>query len=137
MIDFKAIAFIFIMFISLPSLAQHYLEVNPMKEEAGFTLVEKWPMYPNGEQGVLEHIKNNLIYPEEALKDSIQGQVVIKYLVETSGRVGEIEILQSAHPLLDKEAERIIQTMDKWKPAIQRGKPVKMAFEQVINFSYE
>ena len=91
-------------------------------------------MYPNGEIGINEHIRKELIYPKEALADSIQGRVVVKYVVQTDGSVDEIEVLKSVNPFLDAEAKRVIRTMEKWKPAIQRGKPVKSAYQQVFKF---
>ncbi len=92
-------------------------------------------MYPGGEIGVNEHVKNELKYPEEALSDSIQGRVVVRYVVQTDGNVGEIEVVESVHPLLDEEAMRVIRAMQKWKPGIQRGKPIKAAYLQAFNFN--
>ncbi len=111
-----------------------YEEVNSNKESQGFSLVEKWAMYPGGEKGISEHINTELKYPDQALEDSIQGLVILKYVVQTDGSVSEIEVIESVHPLLDAGARRVIQTMTKWKPAIQRGNPVKSAYEQVFNF---
>lgn len=91
-------------------------------------------MYPGGEQGINQFIKRELTYPEEALKDSIEGRVIVRYVVENDGSVGEIEVIQSVHPLLDEEAKRVVKAMQKWKPAIQRGKPVKSAYLQAFNF---
>jgi TonB family protein len=112
-----------------------YQEINPNKGSSGFSLVDQWPMYPNGEIGISQHIKQELSYPEKALTDSIQGRVVVKYVVQTDGSVGEIEVVESVHPLLDKEAKRVIRAMEKWKPAIQEGKPIKAAYLQAFNFN--
>lgn len=111
-----------------------YQEINPNKGSSGFSLVDQWPMYPGGKIGIHEHIKQELSYPEEALTDSIQGRVVVKYVVQTDGSVGEIEVVERVHPLLDEEAKRVIRAMEKWKPAIQQGKPVKAAYKQEFNF---
>lgn len=111
-----------------------YQEVNPNKESGGFSLVDQWPMYPGGEMGINEHIKKELKYPKEAMNDSIQGRVVIRYIIQTDGSVSEIEVVVSVHPLLDAEAKRVIGAMKKWKPAIQRGKAIKTAYEQDFYF---
>lgn len=111
-----------------------YKEINPNKNAGGFSLVDQWPMYPGGKEGVDEHIKNELNYPEEALKDSIVGRVLVRYVVQTDGSVGEVEVVEGVHPLLDAEAIRVIEAMDRWKPAIQRGKPTKAAYLQAFNF---
>jgi len=114
---------------------KNYKEINPNKGAGGFSLVDQWPMYSGGEMGINEHIKNELKYPEEALNDSIQGRVVVRYVVQTDGNVGEIEVVESIHPLLDEEAKRVIRAMEKWKPGVQRGKPIKAAYLQAFNFT--
>ncbi len=123
------------LFLPVLTLAQEeYQEVNPNKESHGFSLIEKWAMYPGGEIGISNYIHRELKYPKSAIRDSIEGVVIVKYVVQTDGRVDEVEIIQSAHPILDEEAKRVIQVMDKWKPAIQGGTAVKLAYEQVFNF---
>lgn len=113
---------------------KNYEEVVAIKNQGGFSLVESWAKYPNGEKGITELITNNLKYPEKAIKKKIEGIVTIKYVVQVDGTVGEIEVINSVHPLLDKEAIRVIRLMEKWKPSIQRGKPVKTAYNQDFRF---
>ena len=114
---------------------ENYQEINPYGGQSGsFSLVERWPMYPNGIDGVNQHIAENLKYPKKAEKEKVEGRVVISYVVEIDGSVEEIKIIESVNPLLDEEAKRVISTLKKWKPAVQRGNPVKTAYQQVINF---
>jgi TonB family protein len=115
--------------------SENYIEINLNPNSSGFSLVDQWPMYPGGEISVNEHVENELKYPEEALSDSIQGRVVVRYVVQTDGNVGEIEVVESVHPLLDEEAKRVIRAMEKWKPGVQRGKPIKAAYLQAFNFN--
>jgi len=100
----------------------------------GFTMIEREAMYPNGKEGINQHIMDNLQYPKKAYKKGIQGVVSIRYVVQADGTVDEIKVLKSVHPLIDKEAVRVIMAMDKWLPTIQLGKPVKSAFTQNMNF---
>ena len=102
----RYIALIFSLLTSLNFFAQetlqqdqNYQEINPNKGSDGFSLVDRWPMYPGGEQGINQYIKRELTYPEEALKDSIEGRVIVRYVVETDGSVGEIEVIQRVHPV--------------------------------------
>jgi len=113
---------------------KNYEEVVAIKNQGGFSLVESWAKYPNGEKGITELIINNLKYPEKAIKKKIEGIVTIKYVVQVDGTVGEIEVIKSVHPLLDEEAIRVIRLMEKWEPSIQRGKPVKTAYNQDFRF---
>jgi len=113
---------------------KNYEEVAAIKNQGGFSLVDSWAKYPNGEKGISELITNNLKYPEKAAKKKIEGVVTIKYVVQVDGTVSEIEVVTGVHPLLDKEAVRVIRLMEKWEPTIQRGKPVKTAYNQDIRF---
>lgn len=100
----------------------------------GFTLIEREAMYPKRREGIKLHILNNLLYPKKAHKKGIQGTASIRYVVQTNGTVDEVEVLKSVHPLIDKEAIRVMKAMEKWLPAIQQGKPVKSAFIQNMSF---
>ena len=75
-------------------------------------------MHPKGgEKGYLKHLKENLKYPELALKDSIQGTVYVKFWVEKDGSIPKdsIKITKSVHYLLDAEAIRLISIFPNWE----------------------
>jgi len=115
---------------------KEYKEINPFKNQEGFfTTIERFPMYPSGEEGIAEHIRNTLEYPLEAKEKGITGTVVVAYMIEKDGSIGATNVIQSVHSLLDEEAVRVIKAMDTWKPAIQRGKPTRMMFQQAIIFN--
>ncbi len=120
---------------SLNPEKSEYIEVNPFRNmEGGFTTIDRFPMYPGGEDGIADHIRNTLIYPEEAKDDGIKGTVIVAYMIEVDGSVGATRIMQSVHPALDEEALRVIKAMDTWRPAIQRGEPTRILFQQAITF---
>lgn len=120
---------------TLNSEKREYMEINPFKNvEGGFTTIDRFPMYPGGEEGIIEHIRNTLEYPEEAKQQSITGTVIVAYVIEVDGSIGATRVMQSVHPLLDEEAVRVIKAMDTWKPAIQDGKPNRIMFQQAITF---
>ena len=116
-------------------IINNYQEVKPYLKEGMFSLIEQGPMYPNGEAGVLQYIMENLKYPQEAKKERIEGKVILSYYIEKDGSIGEIKVVKSVHPLLDNEAIRVIKSMDKWKPAIQRGEIVRILLQQEFNFN--
>ena len=114
---------------------QDYKEINPFKNQEGFfTTIERFPMYPGGEEGIAEHIRTNLSYPEKAKQEGIKGTVIVAYMIEVDGSIGSTNVIEGVHPLLDEEAVRVIKAMDIWKPAVQRGKPTRMMFQQAITF---
>lgn len=143
----KYIIFVFVLFYSsgysqekriesLNESKKDYKEINPFKNQEGFfTTIERFPMYPGGEEGIAEHIRNSLEYPEKAKELDIKGTVVVAYMIEEDGSIGTTNVIQSVHSLLDEEAVRVIKAMGTWKPAIQRGKPTRIMFQQAITFN--
>ena len=57
------------------------------------------------------------------------------YTVEADGSLTEIEIIKGVDPLLDQEALRIIKTMPKWKPGMQKNQAVRVRFRLPIVFN--
>jgi len=76
----------------------------------------------------------NVIYPEEAAKERIQGTVNLRFILDTTGTVKNAEITKSVHPLLDKEALRVVNAMPKWIPGKQNGKVVYVYYNLPIRF---
>jgi len=78
-------------------------------------------------------------FPKEeylSYSHGVVGVVVIQYAIDVDGSVVDTKIFQSAHPLLDAEVLRIFNSMPKWTPAYNRGKPVKtqMVYMVPIHF---
>jgi len=93
-------------------------------EKKIFVVVEEPAMYPGGDAALLEYIGKNIVYPEEAIANNIQGRVTLKFVVTEDGSVGEIVLLKGVDVLLDKEAIRVIGTLPKFKAGRQNGTPV-------------
>ena len=72
---------------------------------------------------LLKFLQDNLKYPENAMKNNVQGRVIVQFVVEKDGTLTEFKVARSVDPDLDAEALRVLQTMPKWKPGMQRGKP--------------
>ncbi|MEI6347773.1 MAG: TonB family protein [Bacteroidota bacterium] len=92
------------------------------------------PHFPNGENSMTSFIDKNLIYPIEAKKNGIAGEVITQFVVEIDGTLSNIKVIKSIHPLLDKEAIRIIKLMPKWVPAKKRGKPIRLKYKWHAKF---
>ncbi len=84
-----------------------------------------------GGKSALEHyIKTNLHYPEKAREKNIQGRVYLKFTVNRYGKIKDIKIVRHIHPLLDKEALRLIKNMPDWQPAKTKNGSVEN--EQIL-----
>ena len=103
--------------------------------EPPFVVVEQMPSYPGGDIELLNFIKNNTKYPEEANAEKIQGRVIVRFIVSTEGNAEGISVLKGVHPLLDAEAIRVAGMLKGWKPGMQGGKPVNVWYMAPVTFS--
>lgn len=90
-----------------------------------------------GYPALYQYFNTNLIYPQAALKDSLQGIVNVVFVIDVEGRPADIAIETSLGPLLDKEAMRLVQQMPLWKPASYDGKPVRSKISLPITFELQ
>jgi len=106
-------------------------------EEQLFLVVEDMPVFPGGEKAMYTYIGQNLIYPEQAKKEGIQGRVFVTFVVEKDGSITDVELLRGVSDELDQEALRVIKGMPKWTPGGQRGKPVRVQYRMPIKFGLQ
>jgi len=92
------------------------------------------PYFPGGEVALMNWLKIKTDYPEEAVKQYIEGSVVVRFVVAPDGSIKEVELLKSVHPLLDAEALRIVSKMPKWVPGTANGKPVYVYYTLPLLF---
>ena len=103
---------------------------NPLN----FRIVEQLPEYPGGMAALVQWLTRNIIYPQEARKNNIQGRVVVSFIINTDGSLSDIHLTKPAHFLLDREALRVAKLMPKWKPGIANNKPCRTLFAIPIEF---
>ena len=99
-----------------------------------YLLLQEVPEYQGGHAAMQDFIRKNMIYPVDAIKDSIQGRVLVQFIVEKDGTITNPQVLKSVHPLLDSEAVRITQQMPKWIPGRQDGDTVRAKWVIPVNF---
>lgn len=104
------------------------------KNDMLFSVVEVMPQYPGGQIAMLKYIMENIKYPEQAMKKGIQGRVAVSFIVEKDGSISDVKPVLSVHPLLNKEAVRVVKSMPKWTPGKQNGKPVRVRFNLPVMF---
>ena len=109
-------------------------EIASTNQNQPFVIVEDMPEFPGGEQAIFSYISENVVYPEQAKADTIQGTVYLKFVVDKTGKVAQTEIIRGVHPLLDQEAIKVIENMPEWIPGKQSGKPVDVSMSIPIMF---
>jgi periplasmic protein TonB len=92
------------------------------------------PQYPGGEKEMQQYFALNLHYPTAALSDSIEGEVVVGFVVEKDGRISNVKALNRIGYGCDEEAERVVRNMPQWKPATRRGKAIAVKYKLPVVF---
>jgi protein TonB len=112
-------------------------EEEEEEEAQVFFIVEDMPEFPGGEMALRTYIANAIKYPVIAQENGIQGKVYVTFVVGKDGSVSNASIARGVDPSIDKEALRVINTLPKWKPGKQRGKPVNVSYTVPINFQLQ
>lgn len=85
------------------------------------------PSFPGGDVALMKFIKDNMIYPYEALKNKIEGKVIVQFVVTKTGKVGKIKVVRSVNKELDQEAVRLIKMLPDFSPGRNNvGEPVNV-----------
>lgn len=95
---------------------------------------ESNPVFPGGQDSLMLFIKANLKYPKECVRDTIEGRVLVSFIVCKDGLIRDVKVLKSVNPLLDAEACRVVGLMPKWKPGFMKGEPVNVKYTLPITF---
>ena len=103
-----------------------------------FEMVEQMPEFPGGGMSAaLEYIQKNMQYPESAKENGTQGRVTVQFVVDKAGNVTEPKVLRPVDKELDAEAIRLVKSMPKWKPGMQKGQAVAVKFTMPVLFRLE
>ena len=121
-----------------PKVEVKYVPVQVVEEEPEeqtiFEVVENMPDFPGGQAALMQYLAKNIKYPTIAQENGTQGRVIVQFVVNRDGSIVDAKVVRSVDPYLDKEALRVINTMPKWKPGMQRGKPVRVKFTVPVMF---
>ncbi|MBD5208113.1 MAG: energy transducer TonB [Bacteroidales bacterium] len=104
------------------------------KEDEIFVAVEQPAEYPGGTAALMKWLANNINYPESAQQNDIQGRVIVKFVVEKDGSIGNVTILKGVDKDLDREAMRVVKKMGKWQPGKNNGVAVRSYFQLPVVF---
>lgn len=101
-----------------------------------FINVPPMPEFPGGTPALMGHMTEQLRYPEAALADSIEGRVIVRFIVDEQGTICFPKVIRPLHPLLDAEALRFVRSMPRWKPALmgRDERPARCLFTLPVIF---
>lgn len=111
------------------------VEEEEVEEQEIFEVVEQMPEFPNGGMaGLMQFLSKNIKYPTIAQENGTQGRVTVQFVVNADGSIVDAKVIRGVDPYLDKEALRVINSMPKWKPGMQRGKAVRVKYTVPVMF---
>lgn len=107
-----------------------------VEEEAiPFALVEEKPKFKGGDANDFSKwVMSNIVYPEIAKENGVQGRVTLQFTVTKDGLVKDVKVLRGVDPSLDKEAVRIVSSSPKWTPGKQRERAVPVTYTFPVIF---
>lgn len=116
-----------------------------------FKVVEEMPRFPGCEHksdqesktkcsnnALEKFIQDNLIYPEDAKAQKIEGKVYIQFIIAKDGSLYDIKVVKDIGYGCGEAALAVIEKMntqpDRWIPGRQRGKSVEVLFTLPVKF---
>jgi protein TonB len=101
-----------------------------------FTVVEEMPEFPGGAMEMMKYIQKNIQYPQMAKEAGLSGKCFLKFVVNGSGNITDVQVLKGVPGCgeCDREAIRVVKSMPNWKAGKQNGRSVSVFFNLPINF---
>ena len=116
-------------------VAEAYQQANEPQDV--YESVEQMPEFPGGMEEMMKFLQMNIQYPANAAKNNVEGRVILQFVVEKDGQIGDVKVARSVDPELDAEALRVVKSMPNFIPGRQDGKPVAVWYTLPINFKLQ
>ncbi|WP_020602061.1 TonB family protein [Spirosoma spitsbergense] len=101
-----------------------------------YTVLEQPATFVGGIEALGKFLAQNLRYPADAQRARVQGRVFISFVINTDGSVADVIVVKGLGFGTEEEAMRVVKaTTGRWKPGVQRGRPVRVKYSLPINFT--
>lgn len=91
------------------------------------------PEYPGGTKAMTTFINSNIVYPESAKEQNIEGTSVIKAEINFKGEVVSTKVMSSLHKDCDAEAERVVKLL---KFKVSKVRNLKISFFKTFHIHF-
>ena len=109
-------------------------EVNEDKEIIVYSCVEQMPQFPGGEAALMKYLRSHINYPPMAAEDEIQGHVVVRFIVDETGKVSNATVIHSVDNYIDREVVRVCKSLPKFTPGRHNGQAVSVWYTLPVTF---
>lgn len=93
-----------------------------------YSSLEVRPEPPNGMRHFYDYIAKNFIIPKNAIKNNINGKLLLGFVVDKDGKITNPKVLNSLGYGIDEEGIRVLLAYGNWIPALQKGRRVNCHF---------
>ncbi len=110
-------------------------------DEEGYVVADtsnndKDPLFPGGDEGWLTYLSRNGYFPDDyKLVNGDKAIVEVKFLINEEGKVTEVFISNSFHPVFDRIAKNAVSSSPQWDPAIRHNHKVSYWKTQYFSFT--
>lgn len=111
----------------------HLYPSDSLLEPMVYDTADKMPEFPGGEVALVRFLQKKIKYPNKAVENEWQGDVIIKVIITKDGSCTNHTITNCPNDLLCEEAMRVVKLMPKWTPALKNGQPVAV-FKNIYVF---
>jgi len=132
--DGKPISVQYILPVFLNLLIPHTETAITTNEDKLFLVVEQNPEFNGGFEAMLKFLKDNMHYPDVAVKTGVQGTVFVQFVVQKTGKISNIKVLRGIGSGCDEEAVRVVSEMPNWTPGRNKGEVVSVMFQIPVKF---
>lgn len=114
-----------------------HIKIKKVDNDSIYQIVEVMPEFPGGTEKMMDYLSKSIKYPEAAKEKGISGRVFLSFVVEKDGAVSNVKVVKGIGKECDDEAVRVVKAMPKWKPGMQKGKPVRVSYMLPIFFKLD
>ncbi len=123
---FSVVLLMLVALIPGPLIHAQSLEVH--------TDVDRSPKFKGKPSKPQKFFEKYMAYPEDARLNIIEGVVEVSFVVSDEGKLMEPSVSKSVDPQIDREALRLVNLMQEWKPAKKNGEPVNARLSLFVPF---
>jgi len=109
-------------------------ELEVLANEPIYSEVDQLPVFDGGMTTLYKYISSNIIYPEQARIEGIEGKIFVEFVISKDGSIKNTRILRGINSECDNEALRVVSQMPSWKPGIYKDQAVNIKMVLPITF---
>ena len=99
--------------------------------------VDDAPEFIGGEKDMLAFIQTHLKSLAELGVSGVSGTVYVEFIVGSNGKIRNVNVKRGIHPILDKEAARLVALLKNWNPGARNGAYVDTKMVLPISFKLQ